>query len=191
MRAYAPYWRIRTHAWISGCCLYIDTDTGKSARRSQWYIHLFHCVLDDGVILKRYISIKWWQWRMPIQPVMTGIYKGYSQNRRIQVPCLIQGKYQRTEMIWIPAVQILCLPRAVYMDNNTAARLIQANMQAIAFYIGYRTARKLSLGGVWESGEKDGGIWRLQAGGLTERIQHLQGKTGGCLIDCTAFSYSV
>lgn len=51
-------------------------------------------------------------------------------------------------MIWIPAVQILCLPRAVYMDNNTAARLIQANMQAIAFYIGYRTARKLSLGGV-------------------------------------------
>lgn len=82
------------------------------------------------------------------------------------------------------------LIRAVYMDNNTAARLIQANMQAIAFYIGYRTARKLSLDrrmGIWA---KKSGAWLQQAERLTERIQHLQGKTGGCLIDCTAFSYS-
>lgn len=50
--------------------------------------------------------------------IMAGIYKGYSQNRRIQVPYLIQGKYQRTEMIWIPVVQILCLPRPRFLYSS-------------------------------------------------------------------------
>lgn len=91
----------------------------------------------------------------------------------------------------LTAATLSVLIGAVYMDNNTAAGLIQADMQAVTFCIGYRTARKLSLGrrmGIWG---KERWAWLRQAGGLTERIQHLQGKTGGCLIDCTAFSYSV